>query len=103
MRETTVIDSVSASIEWTLTADKVCFPEVWVDGYVVARDEITLEQPEDVAEYEQAYGIGLNPEQFYYCDGECLHEQMNNAGPDNSFADWLANEVNAKLAELNGA
>ena len=32
MRETTVIDSVSASIEWTLTADKVCFPEVWVDA-----------------------------------------------------------------------
>ena len=68
------------------------------DNYPVMADDITLEQPEDsdsIAEYQRKYGIELNPNQFYYCDGECLHEEMNPAGSENGFADWLADEVKA--------
>ena len=103
MKETTAIDSVNASMEWIRSNEDCVYPEVRVDNFLVNTGDLTLEKPESISEYQEKYGIELNPDQFYYCDGECLHEEMNPAGSENGFAEWLADEVNVKLADLNGA
>ncbi|WP_163371041.1 hypothetical protein [Endozoicomonas acroporae] len=104
MKRTTLINGIDASISWN---DEKGFyrPKIDLDSIPIEFNEILIVQPDDsknwLAEYLENYGVELNPSQFYYYDGECFHEEMR--GTKYGFSAWLAEEVNGKLAELNGA
>lgn len=107
---TYILDKAEACIEWAEIEPGVWEPRVEVESYTVELRDIQVlkpsADPEEMKDYEETYGVDYSPELYHYWDGECYHTEMSdetNGCHKGGFEKWLNDEVDAKIAELNGA
>ena len=94
------------SIVWVQTQAEIHYPIVNVGDFEIRTlVEISQANPDEVdyKEYEEDYGVILQPDLWYYLDGECFQNSFEPEESAEGFTVWLAEQINSKLSELNEA